>query len=114
MIPYGWNFANVYDISTLRMGSFLHKIPWTDEECFTCDGVFNVQNSHFWARDNLNPPRTYQVCFSVSVWAAIFGDIAVGPYLLPDRLTAQRYRDFLETFLPGLLEDVPLEEPGGG
>jgi hypothetical protein len=32
----------------------------------------------------------------------------VGPYLLPDRLTAQRYRDFLETVLPGLLEDVPL------
>jgi hypothetical protein len=32
----------------------------------------------------------------------------VGPYLLPERLTAQRYRDFLETVLPGLLEDVPL------
>jgi hypothetical protein len=32
----------------------------------------------------------------------------VGPYLLPDRLTAQRSRDFLETVLPGLLEDVPL------
>jgi hypothetical protein len=35
-------------------------------------------------------------------------DIAVGPYLLPERLTAQRYRDILETVLPGLLEDVPL------
>jgi hypothetical protein len=32
----------------------------------------------------------------------------VDPYLLPDGLTAQRYRDFLETVLPGLLEDVPL------
>jgi hypothetical protein len=32
----------------------------------------------------------------------------VGPYLLPDRLTTQRYRDFLETVVPGLLEDVPL------
>jgi hypothetical protein len=31
----------------------------------------------------------------------------VGPYLLPDRLTAQRYCDFMETVLPGLLEDVP-------
>jgi hypothetical protein len=27
---------------------------------------------------------------------------------LPDRLTARRYRDFLETVLPGLPEDVPL------
>jgi hypothetical protein len=32
----------------------------------------------------------------------------VGPYLPPDRLTAQLYRGFLETVLPGLLEDVPL------
>jgi hypothetical protein len=32
----------------------------------------------------------------------------MGPYLLPDRLTAQLYHDFLETVTPGLLEDVPL------
>jgi hypothetical protein len=32
----------------------------------------------------------------------------VGPYLPHDRLTAQRYCDFLETVLPGLLVDVPL------
>jgi hypothetical protein len=38
----------------------------------------------------------------------IDGDIFVGPHLLPDRLTAQRYRDFPETVLPELLEDVPL------
>jgi hypothetical protein len=43
------------------------------------------------------------VRFSVSVWAGIVGDIVVGPYLLPDRLTAQQYRNFLETVLPGLL-----------
>jgi hypothetical protein len=35
-------------------------------------------------------------------------DIVVGAILLPDRLTAQRYLDFLETVVPGLLEDVPL------
>jgi hypothetical protein len=46
--------------------------------------------------------------FSVSVWAGIVWDTAVGPCLLCDRLTAQRYHDFLETLLPGLLEDVPL------
>jgi hypothetical protein len=32
----------------------------------------------------------------------------MGPYQLPDSLTAQRYCDFLETVLLGLLEDVPL------
>jgi hypothetical protein len=30
--------------------------------------------------------------------------IVVDPYLLPDRLTAQRYRVFLETVLPGCLK----------
>jgi hypothetical protein len=88
----------------------LHNILWTVEACFTCEGVFNVYNSHLWARDNpyVIRERGYQVCFSVSVWAGIVGDIVVGPYLLPDRLTAQRYRDFLETVLPGLLEVVSL------
>jgi hypothetical protein len=32
----------------------------------------------------------------------------VGPYLLPDRLTAQWYRDFLKTVLLEMLEYVPL------
>jgi hypothetical protein len=50
----------------------------------------------------------YQICFSISFWAGIIGNIVMGPYLLPDRLTAQRHHDFLETVLPGLLEDVPL------
>jgi hypothetical protein len=87
---------------------FLHNILWTDEACFTREGVFNVHNSHLWARDNPHAirERGYQVRFSVSVWADIVGDVVVGPYLLPDRLTAQRYRDFLETVLPELLEDV--------
>jgi hypothetical protein len=32
----------------------------------------------------------------------------VGLYLLPYSLSAQRYRDLLETVLPRLLEDVPV------
>jgi hypothetical protein len=31
-----------------------------------------------------------------------------GPYLPPDTLTAQRYRDFIETVLPGLLGNLTL------
>jgi hypothetical protein len=89
---------------------FLHNILWIDEACFTRDGAFNVHNSHLWARDNPHAIREhgYQVRFSVIVWAGIAVDIIVGPYLLLDRLTAQRYRDFLETVLLVLLEDVPL------
>jgi hypothetical protein len=86
---------------------FLHNILWTDEACFTREGLFNV---HVLARNNPHAvsERGYQVRFSLSVWAGIVGIIVVGPYLLPDKLTAQRYRDILETVLPGLFEDVPL------
>jgi hypothetical protein len=72
--------------------------------------TMNCIHSHLWARSNPHAirERKYQIRFSVSVWAGIIGDIVVGPYLLSDLLTAQRYRDFLETVLPGLLEDVPL------
>jgi hypothetical protein len=89
---------------------FLRNSLWTDEACFTREGVLNVHNSHLWVRDNPHAirERGYQVSFSVGVSASIVGDTVVNPYLLPDRLTAQRYRDFLETVLPGLLADVPL------
>jgi hypothetical protein len=54
-------------------------------------------------------PRTWvSSVSSLSVRACIVGDIVVGPYVLPDRLNSQGYRDFMETILPGLFEDVPL------
>jgi hypothetical protein len=66
---------------------FLHNILWTDEACFMREGVFNVHNSHLWAWNN--PHAICECGFSVNIWIGIVGDIVVGPYLLPDRLTAQ-------------------------
>jgi hypothetical protein len=71
--------------------------------------VFTIQDSHFWVWNN---PRVlckngYQAHFSISGWAGVIRDIVVGPYLLPDGLTAQ-YHVFLENVVPGLLDDVPL------
>jgi hypothetical protein len=44
----------------------------------------------------------YQVHFIISVCAGIIKDIVRGPYLLPERLAAQQYRDFKETVLLAL------------
>jgi hypothetical protein len=52
--------------------------------------------------------RGHEVRLSASFRAGIVGDIEGGPYPLPGRLTAGRYRDFPETVLLGLLVDVPL------
>lgn len=76
---------------------------------FTGEVVSNAHSSHFWAWNNPHAVCEvgYQVHFGFCIWAVIVRDI-VGPYLLPDRLTAQWYCGFLETVPLGLLEDVPL------
>jgi hypothetical protein len=47
IVLYRCNSANSYDIL------FLHKILWAEEAIFMCQGVFNVHNSHIWARYNI-------------------------------------------------------------
>jgi hypothetical protein len=66
--------------------------------------VFIVHNSHAWAWDNPHAisEHGYEVCFTISVWAEIVGEIVMGLNLLP----AQWFHDFLETVLLGLLEDM--------
>jgi len=39
----------------------------------------------------------------------IIGDFLVGPIFLPPTLNGNNYRQFLETQLPALLEDIPLQ-----
>jgi hypothetical protein len=70
--PLWIQFCEGYDIST-------HNILWTDEACFTREGVFNVHSTHLWTMDNLQiiSEREYGFHFSVSVWAVIDGDIVV-------------------------------------
>jgi hypothetical protein len=73
------------------------------------NGVFNI-TSHLLAQDNPHAicKHGYPVHFCVSIWAGIVKDIVVGPCLLNEMLTAQWYRDFLETVLLWLFKDVPL------
>lgn len=84
------------------MISFLHNTLCRDGTCFKHESVFDVHNRDLWTPDN--PPVIlelgHHVRFTLSVWAGIVGNIAVGPY----PLTAQRHHRFLETVLTGLLE----------
>jgi hypothetical protein len=50
----------------------------------------------------------YEVHIRGSICFYIVKYIVVGLYLLPDRLAAQQYRDFLKVVLPDLLVEVPL------
>ena len=90
--------------------AFIAHILWTDEACFTRDGVFNSHNSHMWSESNPHAirPQRHQVRWSVNVWAGILGNRMIGPYLLPERLTGHSYLVFLRDVLTDFLDDIPL------
>jgi hypothetical protein len=45
---------------------------------------------------------------SALMWAGIVDDVLVDPHVLPQRLTGNCYKYFLENNLPTILEDLPL------
>lgn len=85
-------------------------VLFTDESCFTRDGIYNTRNFHVWSRVNPHASRIQgnQHRFSVNLWAGVIGDHLIGPHRLPARLNGATYLEFLQESLPALLERVPL------
>jgi hypothetical protein len=109
IILYTHNFVNEYDINTLRMSYFYTTLCGQVKDVlhmWMCS--LSTTFTSGWNNPHAIRKRGYEVRFSFSTWAGIDGDTATGPYLLPDRLIAQRHHDFLGTVLSGMLEDVPL------
>jgi hypothetical protein len=81
----------------------------TDEAAFTRNGIIHFHNNYVWAEENPHAvvQSRHQQQFSINVWAGIIGDVLVGSQVLPQRLTGNSYRHFLENDLPKLLEDLP-------
>lgn len=88
-----------------RDGNFLLKILWTDEAMFTRRGVVNFHNYHVWAHENPRAirPTHFQHEFSVNVWLGIIGDNICGPHILPPRLNAVSFFEFLDENIPDVL-----------
>lgn len=85
-------------------------ILFTDEATFTRNGINNSRNDHRWSEDNphASVETNFQLKFSVNVWCGMIDNKLIGPFVLPERLTAARYLEFLRNELPILLEDIPL------
>jgi len=75
---------------------FFKNVLFTDEAIFSQDGMFNSKNMHWWAENNPHEifKHHHQHKFSFNIWAGIYGDSLVGPYLLPNRLDGRSYRIF--------------------
>lgn len=95
-------------------GNFLRSILWTDESRFSREGIVNLHNLHSWAQKDENPRLTksmsFQVKFSVNVWAGVIGRSLIGPHYLPDKVNGDNYLEFLQNDLPELLNEVPVFE----
>lgn len=108
------NCRIVYSTWILRQSRqnfhFYKTVLWTDEASFTRHGILNLRNLHRWERENPKAIRTskFQHEFSVNVWAGLIDNLLLGPFILPMRLNADNYLQFLNEELPTLLEDVPL------
>lgn len=87
------------------------NILWTDESTFTRVGLFNQRNEHFWAFNNPHviSECRHQVRFSINVWAGIINDTIIGPYFVEGNLTGGTYLNMLQSVIPELIEDIPVE-----
>lgn len=89
---------------------FSQRILWMDESTFTRNGITNARNLHRWSISNphLKRESTFQVQFSVNVWAGLIGRYLIGPVILPATLRGETFLSLLRDDLPDLLEDVPI------
>ncbi|XP_024883365.1 uncharacterized protein LOC112462061 [Temnothorax curvispinosus] len=91
---------------------FPSRILWTDKAIFTRYDVVKVQSNYVWVSPYEDPRAVLEKCsqrdFSCNVWMGIYNDMLIGPYFLPEHLTARSFLNFLSNDLTIALEDVPL------
>lgn len=90
--------------------NFVNKVLWTDESTFSRTGIFNSHNQHFWSVENPRKTRetSFQLNFSVNVWAGIIDKHIIGPYFFSTTLNGNTYLNFLRNELNSLMDSVPL------
>jgi hypothetical protein len=70
----------------------------TDESYFTQMAIVNTHNIYHRAHENprCTRDRERQACWSVNEWVDLLGGCIIGPYLLPEHLTAATYYVFID------------------
>ncbi|KAJ8915484.1 hypothetical protein NQ315_003247, partial [Exocentrus adspersus] len=61
--------------------NFINFILFSDESRFTNNGMFNKQNTRYWAQQTQHEMRegNFQKRFGVNVWAGVAGNRIIGP-----------------------------------
>lgn len=88
---------------------FFEYVLFGDEATFHKNGNVNRHNFHYYSTSNPHHILTNsQTRWSLNVWAGILGNYVIGPYFFEDHLNGEMYLHFLDSELPELLEEVPL------
>lgn len=80
-----------HDVTLERLNG---EVVFFNSGNISCD-----HNSH----TTLNEPNQNQ--FSINIWAGVFGDFVIGPFLLPPG-NGNSYLNFLQGIVPHLIENV--------
>jgi hypothetical protein len=80
-----------------------------DETQLRRDRIQNFHDQRLWVDVIL--PLHCQQWFSINIWAIICGNNLFRPHVLPNRLTGQNYKAFLENNMPDFFADVLLIIP---
>lgn len=79
--------------------TYLSNLFFSDEATFHTNGRVNRHNSVIWG--NSNPHVTCEVPIkspSVCVWAGIYRDRVIGPFIFDSTVKAENYLEMLQTF----------------
>ena len=77
---------------------FLKNIVFSDESTFMLNGTVNRHNCRYWSDENPHWMRETHTQYpeKVNVWAGIFGNRIIGPYLIEYDLSVSQYLYLLE------------------
>jgi hypothetical protein len=105
LIYCNW-FINNYEADN----NFHFNILWSDESRFTNLGLFNRNNTRYWATENPHLIRegAFQERFGVNVWLGVIGLRIVGPIFFYEPLDGPHYLQFLQNEVEGFLENLPI------
>lgn len=107
-----FEFCNWAVDNIRRDGNFASNIIFSDESRFTNLGLFNRQNTRYWAQENQRLFRegNHQVRFGFNVWLGMIGDILLPPIIFDGQLTSERYLEFLHNEVSDFLNHLPREQ----
>lgn len=91
---------------------FHHNILFTDEARFTNLGMFNRNNTRYWAVENQRLVRegAFQERFGINVWLGIIGRNIIGPIFFYRPLNGEMYLDFLQNQIEQFINNLQENE----